>query len=128
MRAILALLLLAGCAGDVEPIDGRNRVDHTVTADMVASQTSARAETLKLAENAYTGAVMAAGLTTAMADEGALEELESYELRAGDALAYLRTLSEAPDEEFLWAVYFYNQAIADLNAATEKTNATAHAH
>ncbi len=56
--------------------------------------------------------------------------LGGAEDRATDALAYLRTLGEADEASFTYALYFYNVAIADLNRVTEggEIEVIEHAH
>ena len=133
MRALFLLPLLAGCATaqpvDVVPLDGRYGMHGTITPAMVAEQTTARREAMALAEHAYTGAIMAAEMALPLMDEEELRTLTYREARAGDALAYLRTFDDADEQSFVWALHFYNVAIADLNRLVEGGEAeTYHAH
>ena len=118
MRALLPLLLLVGCAPQDEPA-----APHSITPEVVAEVTTERRETLALAEYAYGAASLAVELKIDHADAEQLARLEDYEVRAHDALAYLRTLEKADAETFTWGVYFFNTAIRELNMEIE-----GHAH
>lgn len=121
IRALFLLSLLAGCA--TVPIE--QPVSKPVMGVLPGElDTTQRREALVLAEHAYTGALMAAQLklNSGKLSDWQLQQMSQAEARASDALDYLRTLENADDKGFTWALHFYAISIRELNKVTEGDN------
>lgn len=114
MRALLALLLLAGCSSPEVP-----RTAHDAPpVEEVAAQTSPRVEALRSATNAYTGAALA--FERALQEGIVSEERRDVEARAYDGLQYLMTLKDADEAQFTAAQFYVNNAIDELYAVSKE--------
>jgi len=122
MKYILIMLMLIGCTPDgkhieTKPVPAAQQGHHkqhghsggheAPSRSTVASMTSQRIETLKMAELSYQLALLAYG------NLPGLEGLH-YEARLYDGLVDFRTKGQPSEDEFVAAMYYYNYATKEL--------------